>query len=298
MLFKNMQIYTVIDSPVRNLLDIEGTIDPIMGNLIQEPGSLEMSRSGWASLYDEGNVIKQFHDGSVMMCMEVREKIMPATVVNRELMKLVREMERDEGRPVHKREKMELKDRVINHMLPVAFVKASFFHVLFVQDKIIVNASSPGKGDAVCSLLRQTYGSLKAMPIVTAMPPSVTMTDWVLGNSSPPEHIELGIDCTFDDGRTGKVAYKGTELAAKDVEANSSRQVSLIDIKWKDAISCKMTDDLQFKSLDFSDELLEEAIDQEEPETAEQRFEADAIIMSDLLDAMIRDMADNFGGIA
>src|SRR3990167_9697199 len=105
------------------LFQINGKLDLSSNSLMEklEPlafrsclPSMEMS-SGWVSPLDtddeDASLIRSINE-YVMLCLQIEEKILPATVILHELANKIKKIERDEDRKIRQKEKLSLKDEI------------------------------------------------------------------------------------------------------------------------------------------------------------------------------------------
>ena len=121
MWFKQSKLFQLTDSPRCSPIDLAEKL----ADLAFRPCRPSMYDSaGWVSPIDEeGMPLVEEINGYIMICLQVEEKILPATVVRQELSKRVKEIEKSENRKMRPREKYSLKDEITAALLPRAFSK-------------------------------------------------------------------------------------------------------------------------------------------------------------------------------
>src|SRR3990167_1215410 len=82
------------------------------------------SSIGWVTPIDEDEApLIRSINGYIMLCMQVEEKILPATVIRQELDVKIKKLETLDSRKIRSKEKLSLKDEVTTTLLPRAFSK-------------------------------------------------------------------------------------------------------------------------------------------------------------------------------
>ncbi len=139
-------------------------------------GSQAMSAQGWAPHPVTQQWVAPFHGG---FCLTLRYdyKLLPADVIKKELAARIAEVQKQEGRPVGRRERAELKDEVTFTLLPRAFTKTKLIHAYYDPDThiLVVPETSAKWADALVSALIHSCGSVKTETVhVSAMSDGLT----------------------------------------------------------------------------------------------------------------------------
>lgn len=253
---------------------------------------------GWTAPIGENLVHKA--SSFMMICLKKEERILPATVINEMLQVRIDEIEEKEGHRLGKKARAELKDNLIFELLPRAFTHSTklFAYIDTENDFIVVDSASTKQAEDLLSILRKTLGGLPAIPLNTVNKPILTMTNWLTHETQPSE-ITIDDECELrapEEG--GSIArFKRHDLTLLEIKNHleTGKQVVKLALNWKDRLSFVLDENLGVKRLKFL-ELVQEQRNETSPETEEERFDVDFIIMTAELSEFINEMLAVFGG--
>lgn len=265
-------------------------------------GPQDLSKIGWISpLGRQGQVFVHSGQGYQMVCLNKEEKVLPAAVIKECLAEKVAEIEETQMRKVGRKEKDELKEQILNELLPKAFTRStSIYGYISAKDGLlIVDAGSPKKADDFTSYLRQTLGSLPVRMLAVKQSPSAVMSEWLLGSRDVPATIVLEDECELrEPGEAGGVIRcKGIDLYQEEIKSHleNGMVVSKLAVAWDEKISCVVGDDLAIKRIRFSEFMQEQAADNGGDDYA-ARFDADFILMASAFGELVPAILEAFGG--
>ena len=121
MWFKQIQLFQLPDSIRFSPDEVTAQLEPFCFTpcLPSFPSSY-----GWVSPFDDENApLAHSLNGFIMLCLQIEEKILPATVIRHELNEKIKRIEASGDRKVRQKEKLSLKDEVTMTLLPRAFSK-------------------------------------------------------------------------------------------------------------------------------------------------------------------------------
>lgn len=299
MWFKNLRIYRLTTSINKSPEELNEALTEYE---FQPCGNTEMKKYGWTPpLGDGGSEFVHSVNGYIMICAKRQKKLLPAAVVNEKLKEQVAEISNRESRKVGRNEKQSLKEDVLAKLLPKAFTKSSYEYAYIDTNNqlIIVDSSSSNNAEELLSTLRESLGTLKAVPLSPAEAPISVLTKWLIENETPVG-FEVLTECELSDREEGRsVKIKNQELWVDEViqHIQSGLQVSKLAVNWNESINCIIDEQFCFKRVKFSNALAEQAQDHGSESLAD-KFDVNFSIMSLELSAFINAALDAFGGEA
>ncbi|MAT91560.1 MAG: recombination-associated protein RdgC [Halioglobus sp.] len=258
---------------------------------------------GWVPpLGEQSEALAHAAGGRFLLKLRREEKLLPATVVREQLEEKVAAIEEEQARKVYRKERLSLKDEIVQDCLPRAFSRTTHIHA-YIDPRgnwIFIDSASAARAEEVLNLLRDCIGSFPVLLPQVNDAPVATMTAW-LARRKPPEDVELGTECELrepgEDG--GVVRCRGVDLFSEEVEThlNAGRQVVRLALRWDERVSLVLGEDLCLRRLKFADELMKENEDIPEADQA-ARLDADFALMSDAVSSLQERVLAMFGGAA
>nr|WP_306309356.1 recombination-associated protein RdgC [Xenorhabdus anantnagensis] len=300
MQFKNAMVYRM----TRDIQISAETLENQLAALAFTPcASQDMMRVGWVSpMGSHGEALTHAAGNQILICMQREEKILPSSVIKKELWSKIEKLEGEQHRKLKKTEKDSLKDEVIHTLLPRAFSKESQTYLWIDNDnqRIVVDANSAKRAEDALALLRKTLGSLPVTPMMFASPIELTLTDWVSKNELPKEFMlqdEAELKAILEEG--GVIRCKNQDLITDEIAIHieSGKYVTKLALEWEERIQFTLSDDFTIKKIKFSDALREQNDDIDREDFA-QRFDADFVLFSGELSRMFDSLVDALGGEA
>jgi len=299
MWFKNLQIYR-LSEPFE--LDGDALNEKLAEQPARECGAMETYSYGWERpLGRKGDQLIHPSGACLMVSARKVEKVLPAGVINDFVRQRAEEVEDNEGRPVRRRERLEIKEQVIAELLPQAFVQShqTYAYIDTRGGWLVVDAASEKKAEALVEKLRESLGSLPLRPLTTRESPAAVLTSWLNGGQ-PADGFTLLDECELRDpsDEGGVVRCRRQDLASDEIRVHldAGKQAVKLALAWNERIDFLLAEDLSIKRLRFSDEVLEEAADQE-AEDERARFDADFVLMCGELSGFLPALAEAFGGL-
>jgi len=257
--------------------------------------------SGWvAPLGEESGALVHAAAGRILLKLKREEKLLPSTVVREQLEEKVAAIESEQGRKVYRKERLNLKDEIVQDCLPRAFTRSThvYAYIDVKANWIFVDAASATRAEELLNLLRECVGSFPALLPQVNNAPSAVMTAWLL-HRSLPDDFELGQECELrDPGEEGGVVRcRGVDLLSEEVETHlhAGKQVARLALNWDERVSLLLAEDVCLRRLRFADELMKE--NEEIPEADQAaRLDADFALMADAITSLQERVLALFGG--
>ena len=279
MWFKNLKIYRF----TKDFSFEEASLQlQLEGMSFTACNSQETQSMGWVSPIPKSENL--FHQANKDMWFSLKreQKLLPASVVNNELVQKIGEIESESGSPVPKKAQKDLKEEITNRLLPQAFSKFSVINgfVSIDQQIVVVDASSDATAEVFLACLRKCIGSLPVVPFAKTQQQEI-LTDWLIKDA--PEDFTLLDEAEFQstavDG--GIIRVKKHDLDADEVLAHvqAGKMVHKLAISFQDRITCLLCEDLAVKRLKFTEVVAEQNQDIDKDNHA-ARLDADFVLFT------------------
>ncbi len=298
--FKNMMVYRLNRDIPLSADDLEKQLDAFT---FTPCGSQDMAKTGWVSpMGNRSEALTHVINGQIVICARTEQKILPSPVVKQALEAKIEKLEAEQSRKLKKTEKDSLKDEVLHSLLPRAFSRFSqtFIWIDTVNSLIMVDCASAKKAEDTLALLRKSLGSLPVVPLTLENPIELTLTEWVRSGELPAGFTlmdEAELKAILEDG--GVIRCKKQDLVSDEIATHieAGKVVTKLALDWQERIQLVIADDASVKRLKFSDTLREQNDDIDRDDFA-QRFDADFILMTSELAALISNLVEALGGEA
>ena len=257
--------------------------------------------SGWvAALSDDASDFVHKSADYWLIRLQREERLLPASVIRREVNSRIQEIQAVQGRRVQRKERLDIVDEVTQDLMPRAFTKAQHLEAL-INDRegwVWVNTASAARAEELLSLLREGLGNLPVVIPDTQKSPVIVMSQWLL-KGGLPEGLSLGGDVDLEDPQKegGVVRVRGMYLESDEIRRHieSGKQAVRLALSWQDQVDFVVDRDLSLRRIRFSDEL--KSINEELQEDVLARRDADCLLVGETLSTLQTAIAKTFGGI-
>ncbi|EPD8215341.1 recombination-associated protein RdgC [Yersinia enterocolitica] len=298
--FKNLMVYRLSREVSLSADEMEKQLSAFS---FTPCGSQDMAKTGWVSpMGSHSDALTHTVNGQIVICARKEDKILPSPVIKQELQAKIERLEGEQHRKLKKTEKDSLKDEVLHSLLPRAFSRfnQTFLWIDTVNDLIMVDAASAKRAEDTLALLRKSLGSLPVVPLTLENPIELTLTEWVRSKELPSGFAlmdEAELKAILEDG--GVIRCKKQDLFSDEIAVHieAGKLVTKLALDWQERVQLVLSDDGSLKRLKFSDTLREQNEDIDREDFA-QRFDADFILMTSELAALIKNLIEALGGEA
>lgn len=298
MWFKNLCVYRLAEPFGRRP---EELAERLAEFAFQPVARTETVARGWVSpLGRHAESLVHAAGGRIMVCLQEEQRLLPASVIRETLDERVLEREEKEYRKLGRKEKMRLKDEIELELLPRAFTrtKKTYAYIDTVGGYVVVDAATWRVAEELTELLRASLGTLPVRPLQTDTNPQTVMTRWLASDDTPGD-VELGDEAVFEDPQNegAEVRVKRLDLQSGEVQGHlkAGKLVRRLAATWAERMACVIDADLSIKRMKFLDVVQESAGDRE-PESNDERFDADFAIMTLELGRFLPRLTEWFGG--
>lgn len=291
--FKSAVVYRLADG-------FRPTAAQLAAGLLRHPcnpcGPLEKSSAGFASFSLEGVVMET---GGALFCrLQTEERLLPKSVIDQETEAEANRIADEQGFPVCRKQRKEIREQVTDRLLPQAFTKRKSTRAYLDVEAgwLVVEASSAAKAETFLEHLRKALESLPLTRWDTAIAPAAGMADWLIGEA--PAGFTVDRDAALQALDEGKAAvrYARHSLDGDDIRAHlaAGKLPVQLALTWADKISFALTDDGRLKRIALLDVLTEQA--EADAKDAEDQLRADCTLFAGEIRQLLADLTDALGG--
>jgi recombination associated protein RdgC len=257
------------------------------------------SCAGWVSPIpdaEEDGPLVHGANSKIMLCLQIEEKILPATVIRQAVDDKVKKIQARDDRKVRQKEKMTLKDEVTMTLLPRAFTKLTriYAYIDTTTNLLVLGTTQSAKVEQFLAIFKRCVTeSVKPFEVKK---PSPIMTHW-LKNQSNPVEFEIAKACTLQDPQQQNrmVRCQHQDLLAPGIQTilKEGCEVKQLALCWHDRVNFTLADDFSLRNIHYEEEVIAAANDIDS-ESKQQQFDADFFIMAETLGGLFVDLMKVF----
>ena len=294
MWFKNIQLFQLME-PLPFISDaLSDELEQMVFSACLPNHALSY---GWVEPVDDCDSLVYDANDCIMICLQIEEKILPPVIVNQKLADKIKKIETEQQRKIMGEEKRLLKNSIYTTLLPQAFGRKTKIYAYFdvKNNWLILDTITEKKAKIFLDAFK------KALPTIILAPPKIkkiapVMTHWLQHNSQP-DSFEIGKMCIFQDPsqQSRIIRCQQQDLSASSILAliKDRFEVTQLELNWQDQLIFNLECDFTFRSLKFQDQVIELASDAI-TKNAASRFDADFVIMTEILSKLITLLLKNF----
>lgn len=297
MWFRNLTLFRFSKSAAKALKSLDAKLDE---QRLRACGPAEVGTQGFMSPYGRDEEALLHRIGHFALLTVAREdKLLPNSVVSEELHTRLQKIEKKRGKPAGSRERKQLREDILNDLLPRAFTRLSRRNAYLDTEGgwLVVDTASRKAAEGVTSQIREALGSFPAVPPLADESPRVLMTDWLARGKLPPG-LALGDECELRDSADGGAAVR---CRRQDLESDeigehlkSGKQVFQLGLVFEDRLSFSLDEDLVVRKLRFLD-LVQDELGDVAPDSAVAELDARFALMTLELGRLFERMQEWFG---
>ena len=295
-MFKNALIYRIAEWDSQALSTLE---ERLAAGRFAECGATQPESVGWVQPRGEKHsTFAESVGGQLILRLCVERKAVPGSVVKAQLEARLDKIEQETGRRPKGKAAKEIKEEIVQDLLPRAFPKRSS-NLVWIDQKaglVVVNAgSSKGADRIVTTLVEALGGGIVLRPVNTQLAPATAMAEW-LRTKEAPSGFTVDRECELKqpDSEKSTVRYARHTLDIDEVKLPTQ-----LALTWNSRVSFVLTEGLAIKKIKLLDVVLEEGKSASPNGGSDDGgFDADVAISTGELRLMLPDLIEALGGEA
>lgn len=296
MWFRNLQLYRL---PAPWDITIDRLADQLGRLSFQPCGSQDPMSRGFTAPVQDGGLVHSV-GGQWMIALTVEQRLLPSSVVNETAEERAEEIEAQQGYKPGRKQIKEIKDAVMQELLPRAFTRRRRTYVWIdpTGGWLAIDASSRKGADVVIEALGKALDELPIKLLNTRLSPAGAMTQW-LAEGDAPGAFTIDQDCELASVTDEKsaVRYVRHTLEGGEIREHiaSGKQVTRLALTFDDRVSLVLNDKFEIKRLQVLD-VVKEAAGSPDAISRDEQFDADFALMTGELQRVIPALIDALGG--
>lgn len=292
-MFKNLIVFRIKPTWVANLEEAEEKLGEAR---FVKCGPTQMQSVGWIEPrgQEHGALIESIN-GHWMVKLCIEKKVVPGSVVKREVEERLDKIEKSTGTRPGKKAAKDIKEEVLLDLLPKAFPKLETVSV-WIDPKerlLYVDGGSMGKSDQVVTALVRSL-DMGLDVVQTEKSATSCMAEWLLDSETVPPKFSLDRECelksTGEDKATVKYAHHNLEIEEVKKHIIEGKVPKKLAMTWEDRLSFVLTENGIIKRLSFGDVVFENT------SSDDDGFDADFAILTGEISAFLPDVIEALGG--
>lgn len=297
-MFKNALIYRITEWDRSALSSLE---DRLAEGRFAECGATQPESAGWVQPRGEKHSsLMESVGGQLILQLCVERKAVPSSVIKTQLQARLDKIEQETGRRPKGKMAKELKEEIVQDLLPRAFPKRSS-NLVWIDQKaglVVINAGSIKSADRIVTLLVAALGGgVVLRPINTQISPATAMAEWLKTKEAPPFFtIDRECELKQPDSEKATVRYARHTLDIDEVaeHINQGKLPTQVAMTWNSRVSFVLNEALVIKKIKLLDVVLESS---NAPTGKDDGgFDADVAIATGELRLLVPDLIDALGG--
>lgn len=235
-----------------------------------------------------------------LFSVRIEEKILPPSVIESETQKAIIDIQEKESRAVGRKERREVKERVILELLPKSFVKQRVIYGARSDKYLIINSATTSDAETVLELLRKAHGALPLKLMRTLVSIKSALSKWLIDDLAG-ELPEATLDdhMVFEKPEQGKpsVIFKKTSVTPQEAHGLLEKgfNLSRVGMTLRDHVSFLLDNEFKLRKIVLLDILKEKA--EIQSETYEERFDEENLLILSQIEEIVDFLVANLGGL-
>lgn len=293
-MFKNATVYRIAPTWSADAAVLREALEK---NRYAECGASQQQAIGWVEPRGAAHApLLEAVAGQWLCRLMIESKVLPGGVVKRKTDERVKLIEAQTGRKPGRKQAKEIKEEIVQELLPRAFTKLASVGVWIAPEQrlLVVDTGSQARADEVVSLLVKSVDGLAVALLQTTQSAGAAMSQWLATGEAPPG-FSIDRECELKSGDEMKsvVRYARHGLDTDDVRQHitGGKVPTRLAMTWEGRVSFMLTDAMQLRRLAFLDGVFEGG-----KAGGEDRFDSDAAIATGEVGRLLPDLIDALGG--
>ena len=295
-LFKNTLLYRIADWAGTPVDAVEQRLE---AQAFAECGATQPQSAGWVPPrgQEHAALLESIGDQLVLR-LQVERRTVPSAAVKLALEAKLEAIERETGRRPKGKAAKELKEEIVQELLPRAFPRRSSTLVWIDPGArlVVVGAQSVAAADLVVTLLVEALGGgIRLELLQTATAPATAMAHWLVSQEPPPGFtVDRETTLQQPDSEKAVVRYTRHTLDIEQVAEHirQGKMPTKLAMTWQARVSFVLTDTMALKGIKLLDVALEGRADQPDADA----FDADVALTTGELSQLFIALTHALGG--
>ena len=266
-----------------------------------ECGQTQETSSGWVTPRgEEHGALMEIIGGRAILKLRTDSKSVPSSAIKDELKKKLAAIETETGRKPGKKEQREIKEDLMQQMLPRAFVKSrtTMAWADSASGLLIIGTASAKVAEVIVNAMMQaadeTNTKFGLKKVQTQMDAGAAMSIW-LSTQENPRMFTVDMECELKAADESKavVKYARHTLDIEEIVGHikAGKMATKLAMTWNDKVSFVLCQDGSLKKIEILD------VDtSSESASKEDQFAATATILTQEISALLPDLMEALGG--
>jgi len=294
---KNIQVYRI---PKNWDMTQEKLESGLSTKLFQPCSSLETESSGWVPVRKTSPAVVQAVGKNMMVMFCAGKKLIPSSVVAEQVKIKAAEIENAQGYTPGRKQLKQLKEDVIEALIPRAFeVKKTTMAWFDLKNGwLIIDTTSTNKADEVIKHLLTAIDKFPIQSLKLERTPVAAMTNWLSIDEAPRGFTvdqDTELKSKEEGGATVRYLKHTPENQDMQRQITTGKHCTRLALTWEDKISFVLTETFSIKKI-APLAVLKESEDLS-GKNDEERFDADFMLMAAEIGSLLNDLTAELGEI-
>lgn len=263
-------------------------------------GPNDIETSGWVKPAEHTEGLVHAVGGQYLVAWQVERKILPPSVLRREVSKRVAAIEENTGVKVRRDERTAITEQTANELITKAFTSISLTTAWIdpVAGRLVINSPSQAISSMLSSALLVADDKCGLSAFKTAKDPSHSMSTWLKEGGFGLFTIDDECELVRDDDEKPSVRYQHHNLNGKDVvdHLSEGKLATRLAMTYNDRVSFVLTDKLQIRKIKLTDVVTGDIKSSKNITDKAETFDATFTIFCGWLHLMINALSFALGG--